>query len=224
MNNKLTERQREILSFIEGEMKADRVPTYEDIAENFEFSTTSARNHVNTLVKKKYLSLHIFRKRNRKKLINEPEVIKNQVIERLVHKPALIEVPRNIVEIPIYDTILEDDPYLCEKKVKHILAVPYDKIKFIKDDCFGFVCFTDSMNGAGIRKDDILIGQRLDKANNQDIVLANIAGQNVVRRIYYGGTYTILLSDTPGIDPQYYPNNNLVVIGKCIGIHRWLNI
>lgn len=56
MPRSLTSRQREVLDFIKGFHAAfGFMPTYREIAENFGFADTAARDHIAAMVKKGYL-------------------------------------------------------------------------------------------------------------------------------------------------------------------------
>jgi len=220
MGPKLTNRQRQVLTYIESEMEKGHVPTFEDIAKQFKFTSNAARSHVNTLAKKKCLSLHLFKQRGLESAVDPPKVMQSCVIDRIAHKPSIVETPRDLFEIPFYSKVLPIEPFLQDRYVTKVVALSFDKIKFIKEECFAFECFSGSISGAGILKGDIIIAQKVDIANSHDIVLANIQGQNIIRRIFYGGTHVILFANTHGVDPQYYPVGDVVIICKCLGIHR----
>lgn len=221
---KLTKRQKEILSFVDDWMEKGDIPSFDDIAKHFGFTNNAARDHINALSEKGCLSLDLFRKRGIKEPAKDSKVMRNATVDRLAHKPTIAKTPRDLVEIPFYSTIENCHPYLVDKNISEVLAVSYDKVKFIVEECFAFECFTDSVSGIGIRERDTVIGLSVNVANSNDIVLVNVKGQNIFRQIFYCGTHVILFSDTAGVDPVQYPVGEVNIICKCIGVYRWMKI
>lgn len=221
MSAKLTERQQEVLGFIRSEMKAGRKPTYDTVAEHFGFSQAAARDYVRKLSDKDCLSLHLFRKRGLKKTLKEALVGRNIVIDRLGYNPNFTDAKRHLFEVPIYDPILEKEPYFDDENVSGILAVPFEPIKFFKDECIAFRYHSESMRGAGFIQGDVVIAKKTKLAASNDLVLANVSGQNVLRRIFFHGPQVTLLSNTMGVDPQSYGTEDIKILCVYHGIYRW---
>lgn len=221
MSAKLTDRQQEILDYIKSEMQQERTPNYGDVADRFGFSIQAARDHINALIKKKYLSAKLFRKRHTGELV-EPTITRSVVFDRIDYNPNFEDTKRDMFEIPVYDPILDQEPYFEDDNVVGVLTIPFDNVKYFRNDIIGFTYNSLSMAGSGFRNGDALIAKKIRIAESNDIVLVNVHGQNLLRRVFLQGTYMTLLSNTDGVDPQSYEIKDVTVICKYIGLQRWI--
>lgn len=221
MSAKLTQRQQEVLDYVKSEMEEGNVPTYDCIAERFGFSSTAARDHIDTLAEKNCLSLHLFRKYGLKEPLKQPDVKKSIVLDRLGYNPNFSDVKRELFEVPIYDPILEDPPFFEDENVLGILAIPYELVRYFVDECIAFKYNSESMWGSGFTQGDVIVAKKSRIAASNDIVLANVRGQNVLRRIFFQGTHVTLLSNTMGVDPQSYVMEDVKILCIYQGLYRW---
>ena len=220
---KLTARQTEVFEFIKMKMaeKNGEAPAFKEIAEHFNFSTKAARNHVDALVKKNCLSHAIFTKRSIMIPDNQPKVIKNELIERVAHKPIIADSQRDILEIPIYRKIFETEPYLREDSVQGVLPVRYSDAQYVRDDCFAFPFDYKSMSAAGVLQSDIVIARKVEGLNNNETVLVNVRNMNTMRRVFFNGNQVILFAENKDYEPLWYDLKEIEVICKCIGVYRF---
>lgn len=223
MSAKLTERQQEVFDYVKSEMKDGKVPTYECIAKRFGFSSTAARDHIDRLVEKNCLSLHLFRKYGLQEPLKQPDVKKSVVLDRLDYNPNFSDAKRQLFEVPIYDPILEDPPFFDDENVSGILAIPYETVRYFVDECIAFSYNSESMRGSGFVQGDVVVAKKSRIAASNDIVLANVRGQNVLRRVFFQGTHATLLSNTMGVDPQSYVMEDVKILCIYHGLYRWKN-
>ncbi len=57
-------------------------------------------------------------------------------------------------------------------------------------------------------------------SDNQQIV-NDLRGQNVLRRIFFQGTHATLLSNTMGVDPQSYVMEDVRILCIYQGFYQW---
>ena len=223
MKPKLTARQQEVLDYIVSRMEEDKkMPNFEEIGRHFEFSSTAARDHVDILVAKKYLSESTVYKRKAPahKPIDDVSVFTSALLHKRSHTPEFADANWDVFLIPVYRRISDKDPHLIDKYIQGFIPLKMSEIDFIKDECFAFPYNSESMSGSGILEGDYVIARLVEVGRDNDIVLVNVRGKNTLRRIFYNGNQIVLFSDNPGIDPQVYSITDIKIICQYIGIHR----
>jgi len=81
----------------------------------------------------------------------------------------------------------------------------------------------DSMLGAGILSDDIVVVRRQSNAENGDIVVALIGDEATVKRFHRHGSRIELRPENPDFDVIVPKSQDLRLLGKVIEVHRYLH-
>jgi repressor LexA len=203
----LTERQRDVLGYIEQCYRERGVaPTLKEIAEEFSFSSTaSAQKHIALLVKKGYLRREKHQKRG---LV----VVKrdNQVRDR-GPAPAIAEVPMlgTIAAGYPIESIADEEP----------VAVPPDLLR--SGDHYVLKVTGDSMIDDGILDGDWVVVQRKVEAASGETVVALVAGEATLKRLYRHDEQRIRLQPAnPTMPPLIVPAADVTIQGVVVGLLR----
>ncbi len=152
----LTEKQQKVLMFLRKRIREGMPPTIREIADNFNFTSTgTVRDYLNALCKKGYILL---------------EEKKARAIE-LTEKAMLM--------VPILGTVPAGVPVLAVENIEDYFNV--DKLFTQKDELFFLRVKGDSMIGAGIMPDDLVLVKKQPCAEDRDIVVCSIDGEVTVK-------------------------------------------
>lgn len=215
----LTARQREIFTYIQSRIKEGYPPTIREIGSKFGFSEKAAHDHLNALEKKKYIG----REEGKPRAISilkeaDPKLETSKWLEGQNANPVLAEVPRDIIEIPIFGRVAAGTPLLASQNIEGTLPIPTRMVN--NHECFALRIIGSSMIGAGILEGDFVIVRRQANADPGDIVVALVNDEATVKRFYMDGEQVRLQPENPAIEPSLFNTNDVMILGKVIGLHR----
>ena len=199
----LTERQREILSFISSYiMENGKSPTLREIGKNFGFSHNAARDEVAALVRKGFLEK------------GDKEI-------RSLSFPLDERLERENISVPFFDR----EPSLMDIEERRYKATLFVQRRLAKHSVFAFRVTSESMRNAGIIPGDIAILTKIDgEPANDAIILASYADEEEpmeLRRYHpIGIGYAELWPDNDTMGIIKVMRNNLVVAGILAHIRR----
>jgi repressor LexA len=197
----LTERQRDVLRFIERRIGDDGVaPTLQEIATAFGFrSTASAQKHVAHLERKGFL----LRQKHQKRGLVLPD-------------PSPEQPPAS--EIPLFGVIAAGTP---------IESIPDDERIFVPADFlrsgehYVLKVRGDSMIDDGVHDGDLVVVQRAQEARDGEMVVALVSGEATLKRIYHEGRKDIRLQPAnPTLPTMIVPADDVQVQGVIVGLLR----
>ena len=215
----LTARQREIFTYIQRRIKEGYPPTIREIGSKFGFSEKAAHDHLNALEKKKYIG----REEGKPRAISilkeaDPKLQTSKWLEGQNANPNLVETPRDIIEIPIFGRVAAGTPLLASQNIEGTLPIPTRMVN--NHECFALRIIGSSMIGAGILEGDFVIVRRQANADPGDIVVALVEDEATVKRFYLDGEQIRLQPENPAIEPVIFNVNDVMILGKVIGLHR----
>ena len=76
------------------------------------------------------------------------------------------------------------------------------------------------MIGVGILDGDFVIVRRQSNADPGDIVVALVEDEATVKRFFIDGDRVRLQPENPAIEPSLFNINDVMILGKVIGLHR----
>ena len=196
----LTERQRDVLHFIETRIENDGVaPTLQEIADAFGFkSTASAQKHVAHLERKGFLERRKHQKRGLV-LASEDNV-----------PPA--------VNLPLYGAVAAGAPIETFPGDERV-SVPSDFLK--SGDHYVLQVRGDSMIDDGVHDGDFVVVQRTRTAADGQMVVALVSGEVTLKRIYRDNASTVRLQPSnPAVPVLIVPSGEVVVQGLVVGLLR----
>jgi repressor LexA len=214
--NKLSERQRKILAFIE---RFDREngypPTVRDIGREVKISSTSVVSYnLKKLVKEGFLERED--KVSRGVRLSREYQVRFAPPEGLRHVPQLGTITAGIaLEVPAGDITLVDED--------DIIEVPQSMIGDT-DDVFALRVDGFSMVDAMVNDGDVVVLKRQETARNGEMVavLLKDRGETTLKRIYYEGSKVRLQPANPYMDPIIVDASNVQVQGRVLAVLRTL--
>lgn len=198
----LTERQRDILQFIR-EFHKERgfAPTHREICDRFGFSSYGTVYKHLSLLEKKGL---IRRDWNQKRGVE------------LVEKPAP-ETPPGVRELPLFGTIAAGQPIEVERSDETV-TVP-DRLTS-RGENYVLKVRGDSMMDDGILDGDYVIIAKRERAENGEMVVANVNGEVTLKRLYREGERVRLQPANSMMNPIYASARDVSVQGVVVGLMR----
>jgi len=215
MKNQLTDRQEEILNFINSYREINGFPpTIREIAKQFQLSSTfGVKKHLDALVKKGYLHIESFASRGISTLPNNESQTRQSVLEK-----------NDIFSrIPIVGRVAAGTPILAEQNIEGSLIIDSSFLKR-SENCFALKVKGDSMIKAGIFEGDYVIVTPQTEALNGDIVVALIDDEATVKTFQSRSGEIRLLPENDNYQPIEIKNKeNFSLVGKVKGIIRYFN-
>lgn len=205
----LTERQKEILNFIQEYVDFNGFPpTYREIGQKFQIvSTFGVKRHIDALVKKGYLNSSNNLSRTLSLIINNDPVKKEETI----------------IEIPVVGRVAAGQPILAEENIEGNIVIDKNFLGS-RTECFGLKVRGDSMINAGIMEGDLVIIQPQKDASNGDIIVALLKDEATMKRYSLVNNKIYLVPENEKYEPIIIDNNeDFSIVGKVIGVFRSYN-
>lgn len=196
----ITERQKEVLSFITNFTEANSYPpTIREIAEHFGISLKAVQDRIAALQKKGYLSSETKRSRSIR-------IIKEEKDSRLY-----------INKIPLLGTVAAGKPLLCEENLDGYVNLTEPFIKPGKS-YFALRVRGASMINAGILEGDLAVIEQTESVFDGQIVVAVLEDAITLKRYYREDSYVRLQPENPAFQPILC--NDVRIVGVLSSIVR----
>jgi repressor LexA len=196
----LTERQKEVLSFIAGYINQHNYPpTIREIGDFFSISVKGAHDHV-TALKKKGVLKQVDKRSRTMELVGEGKISLNR-----------------LVEIPMLGTVAAGVPILSEENWDGTIQINESLLKKNRK-YFALKVRGDSMVGAGIIDGDTAVIEKQSVAKNGEIVVAVVDDAVTLKRFFRENKRVKLQAENPGYSPIY--SQNVRLLGRLAHIIR----
>lgn len=208
MNEQLTDRQKEILEFIRQFIEESGYPpTLRDIARKFGMSSTyGVQRHIDALTKKGYLS-------------KESNTSRGLCLVRDDSKGNEADL---FSQIPVVGRVAAGLPITAMENIEGSLLVDNNFLRH-RDNHFALKVKGDSMVDDGIFDGDFVIVSPSAEAHNGEIVVARLLDEVTVKRFSNKNGQIQLLPANKQFQPIIINNlENFTIIGKVVGVMRWL--
>ena len=206
---KISARQREILTFIESQMR-DRgyPPSVREIGEAVGLNSPSTvHTHLNTLTRLGYL---------------RRDPTKPRAIEVTWDPNSGVAMERRPVRhVPLVGDVAAGTDVLAHENVEELRPRPAD---FTGDgELFMLRVRGESMIDAGILDGDFVIAVQQNTAERGDIVVAGIPGDEATVKTYQPrGTNIVLVPANPTMEPMEFPADEVSIFGRVVTVIRRL--
>ncbi|NLL42209.1 MAG: transcriptional repressor LexA [Firmicutes bacterium] len=145
-------------------------------------------------------------------------------IRRDPSKPRAIEVLDDInvpklraIDVPVLGRVTAGTPILAVENIEEYFPIPKNFVNH--EDVFILRIKGDSMIEAGIFDGDYVLVSQQESADNGEIVVALLAGEEAtVKRFFHEGNRIRLQPENPTMEPIY--SNDVAILGKVIGVFR----
>lgn len=215
MKNTLTDRQKEILDFIEQyRSESGYPPTLREIGRKFDISSTfGVKRHLDALVKKGYIAVESNASRGISYLRNEFGEVSNKTMDS----------ERMFTRIPIVGRVAAGTPILAIENIEGSLVIDPSLLKK-SEEYFALKVRGDSMIDSGIFDGDFVIVSSRKEVNNGEIVVAMVGDEVTVKTYERKANKISLIPQNKNYSPIKIDNkSDFSILGKVSGVIRLLN-
>jgi repressor LexA len=208
-DKKISARQLQILEFISAQMR-DRgyPPSVREIGEAVGLTSPSTvHSHLNTLSRLGYL---------------RRDPTKPRAIEvRWDPNSGVVMERRPVRHVPLVGDVAAGTDVLAQENVEELYPMPSD---FTGDgDLFMLRVRGDSMVDLGILDGDFVIAAQQNTANNGDVVVAGIPGDEATVKTYRpDGAEIVLVPANTTMEPMRFPADEVSIYGRVVTVMRRL--
>lgn len=204
----LTERQRDILNFIR-EFQKERgiAPTHREICDHFGFSSYGTVYKHLSLLEKKGLIRRDWNQKRGVELVEEKEETREP---RRDERASARDLPLfgyiaagRPLDVDVSDELITVPEHLTTRGENYVLKVR-----------------GDSMVDDGILDGDLVIIARRERADNGEMVVANVNGEVTLKRLYREGERVRLQPANSMMHPIYAAARDVAVQGVVVGLMR----
>ena len=198
---KLTEKQDEVYQFIHNYFaQCGMAPSVREVAQALGKSAQAIQQHIEILRTKGYLS-------------HQPSKYRANV-PRLENLPA-----QRVVELPILGRIQAGLPVLAEENLEGTVPVPRD---WVHDEvAFMLKVEGDSMIDAHILPADLVLIRQQSSAENGEIVVARVKGNEATLKRFYRRAGKIYLKpENRRYEAIEITGEEVEIVGKVMGVFR----
>jgi repressor LexA len=194
--------RHKVFEFMRGRLLAGQPPTVREVQSAFGFrAVQTAREHLEALVEDGLLAKDWGKSRG----YRLPELLAPREPLRMV--PLLGRVQAG----PLSAAIEDHEGYL---------AIPS---RLPEAELFALHVRGDSMEGAAILANDIVIARRQPSADSGDIIVARVGDEATVKRLWRRGRRIELRAENPRYAPIVPSSGEISVLGKVIEVRRYLD-
>ena len=215
MKNKLTDRQEEILIFIQQFTSENGYPpTLREIGKHFQISSTfGVKRHLEALVKKGHINIES----NASRGISMIRKNQNEFPETSFNDESVF------LKIPVIGRVAAGLPITAIENMEGSLIVDPAFLKKA-EDAFALRIRGDSMINAGINDGDLVIVSPNEQSKNGDIIVAMLNDEATVKRFELKDKKIKLIAENNAYLPIEIKNeDDFKIVGKVKGVVRWLN-
>jgi repressor LexA len=204
---RLTPRQREILEFIERNMRERGFPpSVREIGEAVGLTSPSTvHNHLNTLQRLGFL---------------RRDATKPRAIEMRYDPNSGAAIDRRPVRhVPLVGDVAAGTDVLAQENVEEVFPLPLDFTG--EGDLFMLRVRGDSMIDAGILDGDYVVALQTASASNGQIIVAGIPGEEAtVKTFRRRGAKVVLEPANERLSPMEFAADDVTIYGKVVTVMR----
>lgn len=204
--------EEKILSFIKEQIQANGYPpSVREICVAVGLkSTSSVHSYLKELEKQGRIKLGSDKKRAMSVVSKDTESVNNT---------QYLVAESSTTSLPLVGRISAGTPILAEESIDQYFTISSTMLH--GEQCFLLRVTGDSMIEAGILDGDMLIVRRQDSANNGDVVVALIDGEEAtVKAFYKEDGHFRLQPRNSSMDPIIVGREQLTILGKVTGLIR----
>jgi len=202
-NGKITDKQREILKYMESEtMLKGYPPSVREICQAVHLkSTSSVHAHLNSLEKNGYI----------RRDPTHPRAI--EILDESFQMVRTETVP-----VPVIGRVAAGEPILAEENIESYFPIPAEYLPNTQSDIFCLEVRGDSMIEAGILDHDLLIVEAQNTAKNGEVVVAMLGDSATVKTFYKEDGHYRLQPHNPAMEPII--TDEVEILGRVRSLFR----
>ena len=213
MNNKLREKQQQILDIVNSQVEEKGYPpSVREICSAVGFKSTSTVHGYLEKLEKSGLILKDPTKPRALRVVGSKKPVRRET-----DTAKDFYSRRELVDIPIVGKVTAGLPILAVENIEDTFPLPVDFVQ--NSTAFMLKVQGDSMVEAGILDRDLVLVKQQSTAVNGEIVVALIGEEATVKTFYKEKGYVRLQPQNQYMDPIIV-RDNLTILGKVIGVFR----
>lgn len=215
MDPNLTDRQREILSFIQAyHGENDYFPSLREIAGHFKVSIGTVQTHLDYLKRKGALDWD----KGKPRALRVGDAFKPSDPQQ-DYERSLASILDSFIKVPVLGAVSAGPGLLAEENVEDTLTLPRNFLRYNQGEVFGLRVKGDSMMGAGILEGDLVMVRQQRTALEGEIVVALLGEEATVKYFQRRDDGIYLISANPAYPPRKV-GEDFAILGKVVSLMR----
>lgn len=224
----LTRKQYDLLHFIHLRLQRDGVPpSFDEMKDALDLRSKSGIHRLITALEERGFIRRLPHRARALEIIRLPESLEASagfepavVIGGASETPAVVANGAIAIELPVMGRIAAGTPIEAIQQVSRHIAVPGAMLAAAGRH-YALEVKGDSMINAGINSGDIVVIQEQQNAQNGDIVVALIEGEEATLKTFRRRGSTVALeAANPAYETRLYQDHQVRVQGKLVGLIR----
>ncbi|MCU0854275.1 MAG: transcriptional repressor LexA [Rhodobacteraceae bacterium] len=226
----LTRKQLQLLDFINKRMERDGVPpSFDEMKDALDLRSKSGIHRLITALEERGFIRRLPHRARALEIVKLPEAMGKpgftpKVIEgdrpKAPPPRTAMAVEAAATELPVMGRIAAGVPIEAISEVSHHVAVPSTMLSG-RGNHYALEVKGDSMIDAGINDGDIVVIREGSTADNGDIVVALVEGQEAtLKRFRRNGSSIALEAANPAYETRVFRDDQVVVQGRLVGLIR----
>ncbi|GFE66853.1 transcriptional repressor LexA [Litoreibacter roseus] len=226
----LTKKQLDLLKFINERVQRDGVPpSFDEMKDALDLRSKSGIHRLITALEDRGFIQRLAHKARALEIIKLPDALENNggfrptVIEGDKTDPPAAAMPVqaiHAIELPVMGRIAAGTPIEAISQVSHHVAVPGQMLTG-QGHHYALEVKGDSMIEAGINDGDVVVIRETSTADNGDIVVALVEGQEAtLKRFRRNGSSIALEPANAAYETRVLPDHMVKVQGRLVGLIR----
>ncbi len=223
----LTRKQRDLLEFISKRIQRDGVPpSFDEMKEALDLRSKSGIHRLITALEERGFIRRLAHRARAIEIMRLPEGMEGANVAQF-RPPQQTESPMTdlggdggAVSLPVMGKIAAGTPIEAIEQVSHHVSIPGSMVS-PRARHFALEVKGESMINAGINNGDVVVIREQDNADNGDIVVALVEGQEAtLKRLRRRGSAIALEAANPAFETRLYGADQVKVQGKLVGLIR----
>ena len=215
----LTKQQLKLLTLIRDRLEIDGVsPSYDEMKDALSLKSKSGIHRLICALEERGYLHRLPNRARALEIVKFPEQKSPPVYKEFIENA--VDAVSELIEIPVMGKIAAGTPIEAISHKESTLALPPDTFGR-NGEHFALKVSGDSMVEAGIHDDDTVVIRRQANADNGDIVVAFVKGEDVtLKRFRRKGTSIALEPANRNHETRVYSQEKVEVQGKLVGLLR----
>ena len=230
----LTRKQHQLLTYIDNHLKSNGIPpSYDEMKDALSLKSKSGIHRLITGLEERGFLRRLPHKARALEILREPQDFNSNPARGRSFKPRIVDSrfngvgkssdkppSENMVELPFYGKIAAGTPIEALRDSSRYFEVPPAMLG--RDgDHYALEIEGDSMIDAGILDGDVVVIKRTDSADNGEIVVALVEGNEAtLKRLRRRGASIALEPANPAHETRIFGPDQVRVQGRLVGLVR----
>lgn len=216
----LTKKQRDLLIFINDYINRTGLsPSFEEMKEGVDLKSKSGIHRLVTSLVERGFLIRLPNKARALEVVKLPETAAVSNAPAAAPRAASHGNDNDTVEIPLHGKIAAGTPIEALRHEHDMIQMPASMLGM--QPCYALTIEGDSMVKAGIMDGDIVIIEKCDRANDGDIVVALVDGEEAtLKRLRREIGAVVLMPENDAYQPIRLPPSRVQIQGRLRSLFR----